>query len=141
MLGSTTMQHTLTDLTPGRLYYVTMVTEAGGLQNGRLIEARTGRAEKGRRKNETTEESKNVYTSLHCLLTSALCCLQHHLGKQRHQPQVVVATAPGRPGRYRCHHLQQRVVRPGNDSASRSHGSRRPPAHPRLGLSGRSDDC
>uniref|UniRef100_A0A3Q2EEM7 Fibronectin type-III domain-containing protein n=1 Tax=Cyprinodon variegatus TaxID=28743 RepID=A0A3Q2EEM7_CYPVA len=40
-LGSTTTQHTLRDLTPGRLYRVTMVTEAGGLQNSQTIEART----------------------------------------------------------------------------------------------------
>ncbi|XP_038161140.1 receptor-type tyrosine-protein phosphatase beta isoform X2 [Cyprinodon tularosa] len=40
-LGSTTTQHTLSDLTPGRLYRVTMVTEAGGLQNSQTIEART----------------------------------------------------------------------------------------------------
>uniref|UniRef100_A0A3Q2QMI8 protein-tyrosine-phosphatase n=1 Tax=Fundulus heteroclitus TaxID=8078 RepID=A0A3Q2QMI8_FUNHE len=40
-LGSTTTQHTLSDLTPGRLYDITVVTEAGGLQNSRTIEART----------------------------------------------------------------------------------------------------
>uniref|UniRef100_A0A8C2ZU76 protein-tyrosine-phosphatase n=1 Tax=Cyclopterus lumpus TaxID=8103 RepID=A0A8C2ZU76_CYCLU len=32
-LESTATQHTLTDLTPGRLFNITMVTEAGGLQN------------------------------------------------------------------------------------------------------------
>uniref|UniRef100_A0A3Q2PFE7 protein-tyrosine-phosphatase n=1 Tax=Fundulus heteroclitus TaxID=8078 RepID=A0A3Q2PFE7_FUNHE len=37
----TTTQHTLSDLTPGRLYDITVVTEAGGLQNSRTIEART----------------------------------------------------------------------------------------------------
>ncbi|XP_012724109.2 receptor-type tyrosine-protein phosphatase beta [Fundulus heteroclitus] len=40
-LGSTTTQHTISDLTPGRLYDITVVTEAGGLQNSRTIEART----------------------------------------------------------------------------------------------------
>ncbi|MEQ2172241.1 hypothetical protein GOODEAATRI_019088, partial [Goodea atripinnis] len=40
-LGSTTTQHTINDLTPGRLYNVTVVTEAGGLQNSKTIEART----------------------------------------------------------------------------------------------------
>lgn len=44
-LGSTTTQHTLSDLTPGRLYRVTMVTEAGGLQNSQTIEARTGKGQ------------------------------------------------------------------------------------------------
>ncbi|XP_067437919.1 receptor-type tyrosine-protein phosphatase beta [Thunnus thynnus] len=40
-LESTATQHTLVNLTPGRLYNVTMVTEASGLQNSRTIEART----------------------------------------------------------------------------------------------------
>ncbi|XP_044041315.1 receptor-type tyrosine-protein phosphatase beta isoform X2 [Siniperca chuatsi] len=40
-LESTATQHTLLDLTPGRLYNVTMVTEAGGLQNSQMIEAQT----------------------------------------------------------------------------------------------------
>ncbi|XP_042369811.1 receptor-type tyrosine-protein phosphatase beta-like, partial [Plectropomus leopardus] len=40
-LESTATQHTLLDLTPGRLYNVTMVTEAGGLQNSQTTEART----------------------------------------------------------------------------------------------------
>uniref|UniRef100_A0A8C4DQY1 protein-tyrosine-phosphatase n=1 Tax=Dicentrarchus labrax TaxID=13489 RepID=A0A8C4DQY1_DICLA len=38
---STATQHTLLDLTPGRLYNVTMVTEAGGLQNSETAEAQT----------------------------------------------------------------------------------------------------
>lgn len=42
-LESTTTQHTLLNLTPGRLYNVTVVTEAGDLQNSRTIEAQTGR--------------------------------------------------------------------------------------------------
>uniref|UniRef100_A0A665TBP3 protein-tyrosine-phosphatase n=1 Tax=Echeneis naucrates TaxID=173247 RepID=A0A665TBP3_ECHNA len=37
----TTTQHTVHDLTPGRLYNVSMVTEAGELQNRRTIEAQT----------------------------------------------------------------------------------------------------
>lgn len=41
-LESTATQHTLVDLTPGRLYNVTMVTEAGHLQNSVEIEAQTG---------------------------------------------------------------------------------------------------
>ncbi|XP_026217462.1 receptor-type tyrosine-protein phosphatase beta isoform X2 [Anabas testudineus] len=40
-LESTTTQHTLLNLTPGRLYNVTVVTEAGDLQNSRTIEAQT----------------------------------------------------------------------------------------------------
>ncbi|GAA6227007.1 receptor-type tyrosine-protein phosphatase beta-like [Lates japonicus] len=40
-LESTATQHTLVDLTPGRLYNVTMVTEAGHLQNSVEIEAQT----------------------------------------------------------------------------------------------------
>ncbi|KAL6116555.1 ptprb [Pungitius sinensis] len=40
-LESTATQRTLFDLTPGRLYNVTMVTEAGGLQNSRTTAART----------------------------------------------------------------------------------------------------
>ncbi|XP_062299423.1 receptor-type tyrosine-protein phosphatase beta isoform X2 [Scomber scombrus] len=40
-LESTATQHTLNHLTPGRMYNVTMVTEAGGLQNSRTIEAQT----------------------------------------------------------------------------------------------------
>ncbi|KAM7378583.1 hypothetical protein PAMA_013473 [Pampus argenteus] len=40
-LESTATQHTLFNLTPGRLYNVTMVTEAGGLQNSGTIEAQT----------------------------------------------------------------------------------------------------
>ncbi|XP_071391582.1 receptor-type tyrosine-protein phosphatase beta-like, partial [Centroberyx affinis] len=40
-LESTATQHTLLQLTPGRLYNVTMVTEAGGLQNSRTIQAQT----------------------------------------------------------------------------------------------------
>uniref|UniRef100_A0A3B4UK47 protein-tyrosine-phosphatase n=1 Tax=Seriola dumerili TaxID=41447 RepID=A0A3B4UK47_SERDU len=40
-LESTTTQHTLHDLTPGRLYNVTVVTEAGDLQNSRMVEAQT----------------------------------------------------------------------------------------------------
>uniref|UniRef100_A0A8P4GG41 protein-tyrosine-phosphatase n=1 Tax=Dicentrarchus labrax TaxID=13489 RepID=A0A8P4GG41_DICLA len=40
-LESTATQHTLLDLTPGRLYNVTMVTEAGGLQNSETAEAQT----------------------------------------------------------------------------------------------------
>ncbi|XP_041636404.1 receptor-type tyrosine-protein phosphatase beta [Cheilinus undulatus] len=40
-LESTTTQHTLKDLLPGRLYNVTMVTEAGGLQNSLTMEAQT----------------------------------------------------------------------------------------------------
>uniref|UniRef100_A0A673A7T7 Protein tyrosine phosphatase receptor type B n=1 Tax=Sphaeramia orbicularis TaxID=375764 RepID=A0A673A7T7_9TELE len=38
---STATQLTLQNLTPGRLYNITMVTEAGGLQNSRTIEAQT----------------------------------------------------------------------------------------------------
>lgn len=40
-LESTAMQYTLQNLTPGRLYNVTMVTESGGLQNSTSIEAQT----------------------------------------------------------------------------------------------------
>ncbi|XP_015818255.3 receptor-type tyrosine-protein phosphatase beta [Nothobranchius furzeri] len=40
-LDSTTTQHTLVGLTPGRRYSITVVTEAGQLQNGRMIEAQT----------------------------------------------------------------------------------------------------
>ncbi|XP_053271361.1 receptor-type tyrosine-protein phosphatase beta [Pleuronectes platessa] len=40
-LESTTTQHTLTGLTPGRLYNVTVVTEAGDLRSSRTIEAQT----------------------------------------------------------------------------------------------------
>ncbi|XP_028255677.1 receptor-type tyrosine-protein phosphatase beta [Parambassis ranga] len=40
-LESTTTQHTLVGLTPGRQYIITMVTEAGGLKNSRTIEAQT----------------------------------------------------------------------------------------------------
>uniref|UniRef100_A0A3B3TMY6 protein-tyrosine-phosphatase n=1 Tax=Poecilia latipinna TaxID=48699 RepID=A0A3B3TMY6_9TELE len=43
-LGSTTTRHTVNGLTPGRLYVVTMVTEAGGLQSSRTIEAHTAPA-------------------------------------------------------------------------------------------------
>ncbi|KAM9335025.1 receptor-type tyrosine-protein phosphatase beta [Symphorus nematophorus] len=40
-LESTATQHTLLDLSPGRLYNVTVVTEAGGLQNSKTVEAQT----------------------------------------------------------------------------------------------------
>ncbi|XP_065807376.1 receptor-type tyrosine-protein phosphatase beta isoform X1 [Labrus bergylta] len=40
-LESTTTQHTLLNLPPGRLYNVTMVTEAGGLQNSVTMKAQT----------------------------------------------------------------------------------------------------
>ncbi|XP_054480416.1 receptor-type tyrosine-protein phosphatase beta [Anoplopoma fimbria] len=40
-LESTATQHTLLGLMPGRLYNVTMVTEAGGLQNSQTTAART----------------------------------------------------------------------------------------------------
>ncbi|KAM4615531.1 receptor-type tyrosine-protein phosphatase beta isoform 2-T2 [Polymixia lowei] len=40
-LESTTTQHTLLHLTPGRLYRVSMVTEAAGLQNSKTIQAQT----------------------------------------------------------------------------------------------------
>ncbi|CAJ1054300.1 receptor-type tyrosine-protein phosphatase beta-like [Xyrichtys novacula] len=40
-LESTTTQHTLLNLTPGRLYNVTMVTEAGGLRNSLTMETQT----------------------------------------------------------------------------------------------------
>lgn len=41
-LESTTTQHTLFNLTPGRRYNVTVVTEAVDLQNSWTIEAQTG---------------------------------------------------------------------------------------------------
>ena len=47
-LESTATQHKLIDLSPGRLYNVTMVTEAGGLQNSETTQARTGREEEDR---------------------------------------------------------------------------------------------
>ncbi|XP_072310010.1 receptor-type tyrosine-protein phosphatase beta [Eucyclogobius newberryi] len=40
-LESTSMQHTVQNLVPGRLYNVTMVTESGGLQNSTSIEVQT----------------------------------------------------------------------------------------------------
>uniref|UniRef100_A0AAQ5WXJ3 protein-tyrosine-phosphatase n=1 Tax=Amphiprion ocellaris TaxID=80972 RepID=A0AAQ5WXJ3_AMPOC len=40
-LESTTTRHTVTGLSPGRRYNVTVVTEAGDLQNSRTIEAQT----------------------------------------------------------------------------------------------------
>lgn len=43
-LESTATQHTVLGLTPGRLHNVTMVTEAGGLQNSLTIEAKTAPA-------------------------------------------------------------------------------------------------
>ncbi|XP_056280554.1 receptor-type tyrosine-protein phosphatase beta isoform X2 [Pseudoliparis swirei] len=43
-LESTATQHTLTDLTPGRLFNITMVTEAGGLQNSQTTSGQTGPA-------------------------------------------------------------------------------------------------
>jgi len=42
-LESTTTQHALVGLTPGRLYNITVVTEAGELQSNVTIEAQTGR--------------------------------------------------------------------------------------------------
>lgn len=44
-LESTATQHTLLGLTPGRLYNISVVTEAGGLQNSAEIEAQTGKEE------------------------------------------------------------------------------------------------
>lgn len=44
-LESTATQDKLIGLSPGRLYNVTMVTEAGGLQNSETIRARSGREE------------------------------------------------------------------------------------------------
>lgn len=44
-LESTATQHTLLGLTPGRLYNVSVVTEAGGLQNSAEVEVQTGREE------------------------------------------------------------------------------------------------
>lgn len=46
-LESTATQHTLLNLRSGRLYNVTMVTEAGDLQSSVAIEGQTGREEKG----------------------------------------------------------------------------------------------
>lgn len=46
-LESTATQHTLLGLTAGRLYNITMVTEADGLQSGVTIEAQTGRGDAG----------------------------------------------------------------------------------------------
>lgn len=56
-LESTTTQHTLINLTPGRWYNVTVVTEAGDLQNSRTIEAQTGTE----RENRGREETKTFY--------------------------------------------------------------------------------
>lgn len=53
-LESTATQHTLLGLTPGRLYNVSVVTEAGGLQNSVEVEVQTGREEE-----EEEEESTN----------------------------------------------------------------------------------
>lgn len=50
---STATQRTLFGLTPGRLYRVTMVTEAGELQNNVTIEAQTGRDGRAMEKKET----------------------------------------------------------------------------------------
>lgn len=40
-LESTATQHTLQNLTPGRLYNITIITESGGLQNSTSVEAQT----------------------------------------------------------------------------------------------------
>ncbi|KAF0021812.1 hypothetical protein F2P81_025935 [Scophthalmus maximus] len=53
---STTTRHTLVDLTPGRLYNVTVVTEAGDLKNSRTVEARTGRERERQRREEGNKE-------------------------------------------------------------------------------------
>lgn len=42
-LESTATQHALLNLTAGRLYNITMVTEASGLQSSVTIEDQTGR--------------------------------------------------------------------------------------------------
>uniref|UniRef100_UPI0037E94D6D receptor-type tyrosine-protein phosphatase beta n=1 Tax=Semicossyphus pulcher TaxID=241346 RepID=UPI0037E94D6D len=60
-LESTSTQHTLLHLTPGRLYNITMVTEAGGLQNSLTMEAQTVPAAVA---NLTADHSNN--TSLTC---------------------------------------------------------------------------
>jgi len=49
-LESTATQHTLTDLTPGRLFNITMVTEAGGLQNSQTTSGQTGEERRRRRR-------------------------------------------------------------------------------------------
>lgn len=132
-LGSTTTRHTLNGLTPGRLYVVTVVTEAGGLQSSRTVEAWTGDANR----NGAMWMKEKVLTLRS--LTSARRHFQRHLGKQRHQPQVVVATSRRRRGRHGGHLLRQRHDSAGNDSAWKRHRGRCLPAHPWLGLSGGSD--
>ena len=51
-LESTATQHTIGDLSPGRLYNVTMVTESGGLQSSATIKTQTGREEEVRKDGE-----------------------------------------------------------------------------------------
>lgn len=46
-LGSTATQHALLNLTAGRRYNITMVTEASGLQSSVTVEDQTGRGRGG----------------------------------------------------------------------------------------------
>ncbi|XP_034382394.1 receptor-type tyrosine-protein phosphatase beta [Cyclopterus lumpus] len=60
-LESTATQHTLTDLTPGRLFNITMVTEAGGLQSSQTTAGQTGPAPVG---NLTADQGNSTSLSL-----------------------------------------------------------------------------
>lgn len=41
-LGNATAQYTVRDLTPGRVYNMSIVTEAAGMQNAAFLQERTG---------------------------------------------------------------------------------------------------
>ncbi|KAI3366824.1 hypothetical protein L3Q82_009233, partial [Scortum barcoo] len=77
-LESTATQHTLLDLLPGRLYNVTMVTEAGGLQNSRTIEAQTGTVRESEGRKETREEINLMSESLSLVPAAASNLTIHH---------------------------------------------------------------
>uniref|UniRef100_A0A673A5V4 protein-tyrosine-phosphatase n=1 Tax=Sphaeramia orbicularis TaxID=375764 RepID=A0A673A5V4_9TELE len=56
--------------TPGRLYNITMVTEAGGLQNSRTIEAQTGRDKTSDERTERRKDMKKFYGDLDALVVT-----------------------------------------------------------------------
>lgn len=86
-LESTATQHTLLNLRSGRLYNVTMVTEAGDLQSSVAIEAQTGREEE-----EESGRKEDTDLTCECLCSSRRGCKRDRR-LQRHQPVAVMATA------------------------------------------------
>lgn len=92
-LESTATQHTLLGLTAGRLYNITMVTEAAGLQSSISIQEQTGRGSR------TGGGAEGVELTRPCPFSARCGAERLRRWQQQHQGAVVMATARGRPGR------------------------------------------